>query len=403
MPEVRILPNGLKPVTAEAAVYADGKNPPLKRPKILGMRIGEIIRGSVLDVINETLLRISFPFGVVNAAIQARLIPGDSLFFIVDKIEPSLVIRIHSVTIRIFEEELGAEEISRVLNVDDSPFGYLVISRLKKKFSSILREDLIKLIGFKNHLSENELKYFSEENVADILSEMLYLGADLNRNNFLKFSKILLKPIDLRKVVNYLLDFAGKNSGNSSELFKKLNHISSASLSPIDRIQIFLNRELPHSKEFFICKNIIEQINVPASAKELDKTLMNALKIMYQVIDSQSSYNFRAYLCKSVLSFYMLYSVSNAYYIAQILLPFNDIKNKNIKLNLEYFGEDFISDKFKNNQPILMYFEESHSETLNNLMPQLSRSLESEINYLFPKADFNANYAQASSGFSIVM
>lgn len=403
MPEVRILPNGLKPVTAEAAVFADGRNPAFVRPKIIGMKIGEIIKGSVLEKINENLLKISFPFGVVNAAIEAKLIPGDSLFFVIEKNEPNLVVKIHSVSVKLFGEELSEEEIARVLNVKEFEFTYLAISRLKTKFSTILRSDLIKIIGLRNSLSENEIKFYTERNIAEILSELLYLNADLNRNNFLKFARILLKPNDLQKAIQYVFNFVNTNAeSNQNSIIQKIKIIESKEFEIIDGLQLFLNRELNKAKLCFLAKDIVEFIHQPNIAN-FDKTFINALKIIYSGIDSQSAYNFRAYLRKSFLTFYFVYKINSNYKLSQIFVPYSSIAEKSIKLNIESLDTEFLSDKFALKRPFIVLIDKNDNAFIANILNDLSNELESQINYLFPKIDSSEIRSDKNSGFSIVM
>ncbi|MDQ1265964.1 MAG: hypothetical protein QG635_1116, partial [Bacteroidota bacterium] len=89
-----------------------------------------------------------------NANLQGNLKKGDTLFFKVLSLEPSLVLKIHSVSSSIGGKEIAAEELLRMLDLPEAPIYFDILNFLKSHKSTVVRDDT--LIYYKIYASVKE-------------------------------------------------------------------------------------------------------------------------------------------------------------------------------------------------------------------------------------------------------
>lgn len=151
-------PNEIDPLGSNMNRSPDFQKMPPARPKQISVHIGEIIRGKIIDVISEQQAVISLPDGTFSAEISGRFKSGDELFFRVQSVEPSLVLKIHSVFVAKDNKELSISEIMRILDLPKSPLFEVIVERAKEKANILFREDLILRAKYANDLMERNPK-----------------------------------------------------------------------------------------------------------------------------------------------------------------------------------------------------------------------------------------------------
>lgn len=143
MSDIPIIGDGINPVNKRPQPAQAYSIPIHKTSKNVNLRLGEIMQGTVIDlpVPEEAVVRL--PIGTLRAQLQGKLLRGDSLFFKVTDIEPSLVLKIHGVSVKNGAEFLSAEEIIRILNLPDFPVYKEIVGFLKKFRTTITRDECL--------------------------------------------------------------------------------------------------------------------------------------------------------------------------------------------------------------------------------------------------------------------
>lgn len=269
-----------------------------------GLKSGEILHGTVLEVISKDLIKVRLPIGTFTALIQGRFIVGDTLFFKVVSNSPALILKIHSVSKKINNKNLSPSDCSRILDIDFTNLSHAVIEFISNKTNNIERNLVLQVI---NSLEKFDKLTLSNKSPYDILNTIYHLciGAIPDtKENFLKFFN-LFKSTDL--ITNELNNY-------NSELMN-----------------------LYKSKKDLLINTFLKYNN-----RQTLNSILNPLKSqnesnLIELIDSQALWNHIAYY-KS-LDYYFLVSFQNkdTNYVCAISLLYSKEEIKTKKLdNIDY-------------------------------------------------------------------
>ncbi|ROL57286.1 hypothetical protein D9V84_04655 [Bacteroidetes/Chlorobi group bacterium Naka2016] len=151
-------PNEIDPLGSNINRTLDFQKMPNLRQKQVSFRIGEILRGKIIEVISPQQAVISLPNGTFTAEISGRFQSGDELFFRVQAVDPSLVLKIHSVFVTKDNKKLPTNELIRILDLPKTPLFESIVERTKERANVILRDELILQARYANNLLENNPK-----------------------------------------------------------------------------------------------------------------------------------------------------------------------------------------------------------------------------------------------------
>lgn len=151
-------PNEIDPLGSNINRTLDFQKMPNLRQKQVSFRIGEILRGKIIEVISPQQAVISLPNGTFTAEISGRFQSGDELFFRVQAVDPSLVLKIHSVFVTKDNKKLPTNELIRILDLPKTPLFESIVERTKERANVILRDELISQAKYANNLLENNPK-----------------------------------------------------------------------------------------------------------------------------------------------------------------------------------------------------------------------------------------------------
>ncbi len=147
-------PNEIDPLGTNLNRATDFQRIPLGKQKQITVRIGEILRGKIVEVISPQQAVISLPNGTFTAEISGRFKAGDELFFRVQKVEPSLVLKIHSMFVGKGNWEIATNEILRILDLPKNNLFEKIIDYEKSKSNIIVREEVILKAKFSSAILE---------------------------------------------------------------------------------------------------------------------------------------------------------------------------------------------------------------------------------------------------------
>ncbi len=138
--------------------YAPFRQKPSKKQEPQKLKQGEIVVGTVIEIIDKETAKIKLPMGTFSAVLHNKLIAGDTLFLLVAETTPSLVLRVHSITSFSGGKRRETKDAIRMLDVPDSIYLDDVIDYLIEKKSQILRSDVISFTGALEKIGLEEKK-----------------------------------------------------------------------------------------------------------------------------------------------------------------------------------------------------------------------------------------------------
>jgi hypothetical protein len=199
------------------------------------LRIGEIVHGVILSIPSEGEAVVRLPIGTLTASLHGKLKPGDSLFFKVQEIQPSLVLRVHSVNAKVNGKFLDSREIVRMLDLPDSSFYQEIISFLKNHKTTISRSDALLLHQSYSNLSEQTVKKIPLQNVFKALYFIQENNIPLTDKLFQKLFPSFMGVGDLEKGL--------------ADLEKLISMYPSAITDKVDKLLIKLKKgDIPSGK-----------------------------------------------------------------------------------------------------------------------------------------------------------
>lgn len=133
-----------------------GSQSPTKAVDVNKLRIGEVMKGEVLETYGKGIAKVKLPAGILRAQLTDNLRAGDQLMFVVFQVQKGLVLKIHSVASSIQGEHRPIEELIRILNLPSNPFFSKSIQFLRRRRQYIYREECLLLSFLFNKLHPSD-------------------------------------------------------------------------------------------------------------------------------------------------------------------------------------------------------------------------------------------------------
>lgn len=279
-----------------------------KNTQIAQLRSGEILQGKIIEIINENLAKVGLPIGNFNALLHSKLKKGDSLFFLVKALEPSLTLQVHSVSSKQKGNILPVEEALRMLDIPDTELYSKITSWVLKHESKVNREDVLLTASTLKEFPMEVLKGKNIESVIKLIFNQIHADTDFTVDLFEKlfplFRKLNEHDSKFDKIFNHLL------KENSIELYKSMTQISNIKTYPG---VINLNN---HS-------SINEVLNYLLSPEEFSK-LTDAAKITVKefadLVNSVAAWNTMAAQNNLAMYYFLPVMWAGTFYAALITL-----------------------------------------------------------------------------------
>lgn len=246
------------------------KQSEVKKRDPFKIRQGEILKGEILAVYTNSEALVRLPIGTFQSELHNRLKKGDELFFEVQASNPSLVLKVHSVTSKINTEYRKPDDICRMLELPDSRIYIDLIVFLQSRRNIIERNQVLIIIKNFNALTPEIKEFKSETEIFRTyfwLNESNLIGSN---ENFKKYFP-LFQNGDFTKDILIKLYYDIKNS-EEAEKYKSLLRIINPNTS-IKRLITFFSKD---SNFYIWLDKLISDSKAPKSAIQL----MNILESM---------------------------------------------------------------------------------------------------------------------------
>jgi hypothetical protein len=221
------------------------------------LKTGEIIRGKIIEVYEDNIALVQLPTGTFKCEIAGQLQESDILFFRVHSLDPTLVLRIHSVAVRSNNKESQTREILRILDLPNTILASKLVEYLKSIENIIKREEFFGIYKVLGELDRNELKLFSLNEIFSALDFMQKnsFPPDLKIYNYLKYYflentkilKLLNEQIRFTKTKRKITDILLKTKSDNNILMLFIKYI----VNKDESIKAFFNEQDEDESEAF--------------------------------------------------------------------------------------------------------------------------------------------------------
>lgn len=281
-----------------------------KRPSKL--RIGEIVRATVSERIDDEMAFVRIPTGTFKAIVGKNLQNNDSLLFKVTETNPYLILKIHEVPTGNKSGVFETEEILRMLDLPQNDFNIQLVDVFKEYKNNILRDDIINI--------NKVYKQFSELNKYSNIKQFLNLVVELNLSKLPLSINLINKLLPLyieENVVSDCLNYIEKNVNElPNDLRIKINNIledirnNRYSKNNIFVLAINDNKD---SQTFF------EILNELDDRSDVSKSFKAKSNILRDLIGSLSLWNIISFSGKTPLQYFIPYYYEGYYFIIRIV------------------------------------------------------------------------------------
>ena len=168
------------------------------------LHIGEILKGEILETHDYGIATVKLPIGILKAELAGNLRKGDELIFFVQEVEPSLILKIHSVAPTKSGKELEIREIIRILDLSENNFFIKSIEFLKQRRQFINRDECISLFEM---FSELEANNYADISGTTLLTTLLFYmdnKLDFSAESFQRTKYAFVNKDMVEKILNIL-------------------------------------------------------------------------------------------------------------------------------------------------------------------------------------------------------
>ncbi len=260
--------------------YFYHKQAPEKAPNKL--RIGEIVKGTILDTHYSKIATVQLPIGTLKAELNGNLEKGDTLFFIVQEVEPSLVLKIYSLQVIQDNRLLDTSEIIRILDVSNNKFFNKLIDYVKKERNIIVREVLLSCFESFGLIKNSDYQKLPASTLFNTLLFFAELGIQFSLSAFNQMKYAFYSTYNIEKLLNSLLDYLNLSMNEVVKpILNELEHIDSSFKSQDfftfrqdsfgQKVINLISKE--HNLIDEVCLDMLKTISKIISAKEAEKVL----------------------------------------------------------------------------------------------------------------------------------
>lgn len=259
------------------------------------LKLGEIVKGEILDKHFDTIATVKLPIGTLRAELSGKLEKGDVLHFIVQEIEPTLVLKVYSVQVQFKSHSLLTDSIIRILDLPSNKFFISFIEHIKTKRNIILRDFAFSAYDSFMKLTDADYKTIPAKVLFDCLAFFADSNLEFSKNAFneIKFAFFSINYIakQLKKLEDKFKDY---NSVNLLNYKRKIDAIDNslkaknfftiqpdAFCTDILTLEVVESQGTPKEKEIV---EIIKEIYFISIAKEAVKVLLLGSGAVYSII-----------------------------------------------------------------------------------------------------------------------
>ncbi len=297
------------------------------------VRVGEIVKGKVLDILGPRQAVLAIPDGTFSAEVSERLQKNDELFFRVQSLEPTLVLKIHGVFAKFGDTSLSTAELIRILDLPSTKIINQIVEFLKSKNLLLLRDDILQ---FSNQI-EKLMQEFPKANTNDFLTFVSFareLAVQPNKTLYNIYENIVQLPKFFELLVLFSIEnpeFFSKRFIEKITLFRNF--------SSFRDVFLFFNPFVSEGEEslFGPLFGQLEQILSPSGKEKIE--LMNLLGLIKSSFESMEVVNSLA-LANYVNFLFFIFPIFVSKNYSFRLVKLYQRKDKNNKVIFEFEDSD---------------------------------------------------------------
>lgn len=331
------IPGGPKRASASESgfsqQYSFKPSPKTRNPISKKVYKGEVVHGTILDKPEANQAVVRLPTGTFRAYLQGELSKGDSLFFKIVDVSPSLVLRIYAAALSSEGKKIDSSEILRVLNLPHREFYLQLIDYLRSFQSTISREELLLLFNNYSVLLESDLKKASVNDIFRILVYFQELELPFSRNAFSKLLPAFLGHKFLKsnlELIESNLDVIPEEFRNSLKtIFKS---IKSANSDFNTMLRLFLSGL---KSEFY---EVLSQFATKYRQSQ-NAQILKAVAAANNILDSieaNAIYNSIAKLNNIPMFYYLPFYIAGSLHFVKLKIANKDTANRKRKKSTKF-------------------------------------------------------------------
>lgn len=293
--------------------YSQGDGSQNKDKKPSKLRLGEIVRATVVERIDDEMAYVRIPTGTFKAIVGKNLKNNDTLLFKVSETSPYLILKIHEVPTGNKNTTYPTDELLRILDLPENEFNTKLVEIFKNKKTSILRDDVLNINKVYNQYSELN-KYDND------LTQFLNLVVELNMSKLPLSINLINKLFPLyveENVISEALNYLERNVKELPNDLKDkvesiLEDVKSNKYSKNNMFVLAISEE-KENQTFFEILNEIDERN------DVSKSYKGKSNIIRDLIGSLSLWNIISFSGKTPLQYFIPYYYEGYYFIIRIV------------------------------------------------------------------------------------
>ncbi len=202
------------------------------------LRIGEIVQGLIVNDPEDNIADVRLPVGIYSAYLHGKLIKGDQLFFRIDDIQSTLVLKIHSVSIYKHKTLISEDEILRMLDLPNTQEFFQIVKEYTALKSQIIRDEILICYKFLSNLNWNNDEKSLETYLIQTSIFLTDMGLSGSKETFEIYAPFFKGQLNYSNSIdNIKNNIANLDLNSQDEFLKYLNKNSNATL-PIKRLSV---------------------------------------------------------------------------------------------------------------------------------------------------------------------
>lgn len=184
--------------------YQQTKSAPKKESSPSKLRVGEIVRGSIVDRIDDHHAFVRIPTGTFKAIVSNNLKKDDSLLFKVIETSPNLILKVYEVSTSYSGVPVSAKDLLRILDLPNQGIYLQLIEIMRKSRKSILRDDVIEIYKMVSKAEKEFSSHAPMKTVLKMLDEMQFAKLPLSYNLIIKLLPLFISENSISEYLNQL-------------------------------------------------------------------------------------------------------------------------------------------------------------------------------------------------------
>lgn len=201
------------------------------------LKQGEILIGSIIEVLSEEIAKVKLPTGTFSASIHKHLKAGDTLYLFVKEVSPSLVLKVHSVSSVVDSKKLSPKDILRILDLSADEYMLAVAEYLSNKKSRIVRSEMLDYYSILSDKSI-EKKRMKSSVVLEIVFVLENAGLSLSMESIESLYQLFLPIEDIYDTLRDIIRIGISVKSSNYRISEK------------DNIELFNITQIEPPKEF---------------------------------------------------------------------------------------------------------------------------------------------------------